>query len=174
MTLTLPGQPPLSDEMNGNKSKTPARPTTANGSAADHHTNGAYKPATNGYTPKYIPPPEPAAPLPAPKVDNKINLPKYLEVTTMTDLVERIQESASIVFPATPRLRVSTALAPSGLCHALVAAPKNGESKTSRYKLVLKGPGVPGSKDDPGKGRREALVALLEEVERRVGKELFG
>ncbi|KAK8163275.1 hypothetical protein BC567DRAFT_233142 [Phyllosticta citribraziliensis] len=162
--------------MNGNKSKMPARPSTANGSAADHHTNGAYKPASNGYTPKYIPPPEPAAapaPLPAPKVENKIHLPKYLDVTTMTDLVERIQESASIIFPATQRLRVSTAVAPSGLCHAVVAAPKNEESKASRYKLVLKGPGVIVSKDDPGKGRREALAALLEEVERRVGKELF-
>ncbi|KAK8160920.1 hypothetical protein BKA80DRAFT_255564 [Phyllosticta citrichinensis] len=169
--------------MNGNKSKMPARPSNANDSAADHPTNGTYKPATNGYTPKYIPPPEPAAPapLPAPKVENKINLPKYLEVTTMTDLVERIQapaangatESASIIFPATQRLRVSTAVAPSGLCHAVVAAPKNEESKASRYKLVLKGPGVIVSKDDPGKGRREALAALLEEVEKKVGKELF-
>ncbi|KAK8191895.1 uncharacterized protein BKA78DRAFT_315362 [Phyllosticta capitalensis] len=167
--------------MNTNKTKAPTngRPPIANG---DHHlANGAFRPATNGYTPKYIPPPEPAAPvsLPAPKVDNKINLPKYLEVTTMTDLVERIQESASIVFPSTPRLRISTALAPTGLCHALVAAPKNEESKTSRYKLVLKGPGVPaaaGPKDkdaDPARARREALLALLEEVERRVGKELF-
>lgn len=131
--------------------------------------------ATNSYVPSYQAPPEPPAPLPAPKVENKIEVPATMNVTTMTDLVDRIQENASILFPASPRLKVSTALAPSGLlCHGIVVGPKNEESKTSRYKVLLKGPGVPGVKSEPGRGRREALVGLLEEVERRVGKEMLG
>ncbi|EKG16662.1 hypothetical protein MPH_06116 [Macrophomina phaseolina MS6] len=130
---------------------------------------------TNNYGPAYQPPPEPPAPMPAPKVENKIEVPATMNVTTMTDLVDRIQENASILFPASPRLKVSTALAPSGLlCHAIVVGPKNEESKTSRYKVLLKGPGVSGVKNDPGRGRREALVGLLEELEKRVGKEMFG
>ncbi|KAK0661777.1 hypothetical protein DIS24_g2260 [Lasiodiplodia hormozganensis] len=130
--------------------------------------------AINGYVPAYQAPPEPPAPLPAPKVENKIEVPETVQITTMTDLVERIQENASVLFPASPRLRVTTALAPSGLlCHAVVLGPKNEESKTSRYKLLLKGPGVPGVKHEPGRGRREALIGLLEELERKVGKEMF-
>lgn len=83
-------------------------------------------------------------------------------------------DNASIIFPSTPRLRVTTALNPSGLlCHALVVGPKNDDSKTSRFKMLLKGPGVPGVKAEPGRGRRHALIGLLEEVERRVGKEML-
>lgn len=141
------------------------------------HNNKPKAPAnrpTNSYVPAYQPPPEPPAPMPAPKVENKIEVPQTMQVTTLTDLVERIQENASIIFPASPRLKVSTALAPSGLlCHAIVVGPKNEESKSSRYKVLVKGPGVAGTKSDPGRGRRAALMALLEEVEKRVGKEML-
>lgn len=47
--------------------------------------------AINGYVPAYQAPPEPPAPLPAPKVENKIEVPETVQITTMTDLVERIQ-----------------------------------------------------------------------------------
>ncbi|KAL0260626.1 hypothetical protein SLS55_004316 [Diplodia seriata] len=130
--------------------------------------------ATNSYVPSYQAPPEAPAPPPATTVENKIEVPETVQITTMTDLVERIQENASVLFPSSPRLRVTTALAPSGLlCHAVVLGPKNEDSKTSRYKVLLKGPGVPGVKAEPGRGRREALIGLLEDLERRIGREML-
>lgn len=70
---------------------------------------------------------------------------------------------------------MTTAVAPNGmLCHALLVAPKNPDRDTSRYKVVLKGPGVPGERNQPTKGRRSAVAALLEELERAIGKEFLG
>lgn len=60
------------------------------------------------------------------------------------------------------------------MCHALIVAPKNEESAHSRYKVLLKGIGVAGDKKHPAAGRRSAVQALLEETERRIGKELLG
>lgn len=53
---------------------------------------------TNGYMPSYQAPSEPQ-PLPAPTVENKIDVPSTLEITTMADLVERIQGMHSKYFP---------------------------------------------------------------------------
>jgi hypothetical protein len=64
--------------------------------------------------------------------------------------------------------------APSGLLyHALVLAPKNPERETSRWRVEIKGPGVPSKKGEEDAGRRLALEGLLDEVEKRVGKEML-
>ena len=60
------------------------------------------------------------------------------------------------------------------MCHAAVVAPKNAESPTSRYKVLHKGQGILSDKKHPFKGRKEALVALLEDMERKAGRELLG
>ncbi|KAF2083554.1 hypothetical protein K490DRAFT_69714 [Saccharata proteae CBS 121410] len=143
-------------------------------------------PGPNSYVPNHAPPPSPAAPaiIPAPNVENKIQLPGTMQVTTLTDLVSRIQENTTVLYPAIPRLRVTTALAPQSAAfgapkrgqlvyHALVLAPKNEERETSRYGVLIKGPGVVAGGRGSGE-RREALMGLLEEVERRVGKEMLG
>lgn len=59
-------------------------------------------------------------------------------------------------------------------CHALVMGPKNPESPTSRFKVLFRGPGVAGNRKHPAQGRRDALVACLEELEKKVGKEFIG
>lgn len=93
--------------------------------------------------------------------------------------------NAAVLFPGAS-VKVTTALAPprrsvgssltfgANVCHALLVAPKNEERATSRYKVLIKGPGVSGTKDHPAEGRRQAIARMLEEVERRVGKELLG
>jgi hypothetical protein len=72
-------------------------------------------------------------------------------------------------------LKITTVLAPSGiLYHALILSPKNPERETSRWKVELKGPGIPSEKNAGNAGRRRAMEALLDEVERKVGKEMLG
>jgi len=56
----------------------------------------------------------------------------------------------------------------------MLVTPKNPDRETSRYRTLVKGPGVPGNKNQPASGRRSAVAALLEELERKVGKELLG
>ena len=77
-----------------------------------------------------------------------------------------------MLFPGT-RLAVTTAAVPNGNANfAILCAPKNEERATSRYKVLVKGPTALGPKGEPG-DRREALVGLLEELEKRVYKEML-
>ncbi|KAJ9645955.1 hypothetical protein H2199_002998 [Coniosporium tulheliwenetii] len=140
------------------------------------------------YVPSYIPPPEPPKPPPAPnvEVENNIEIPEqiHVEAASMSDLVEQIIANAAVLFPGAS-VKVTTAFAPprrsvgsslifgGNVCHALLVAPKNEERPTSRYKLLMKGPGVSGIKARPAEQRRQAIAGMLEEVERRVGKELL-
>lgn len=89
-------------------------------------------------------------------------------------LITAVADSASILSPGIP-LKVTTALTPSGmLYYALVVTPKNAERETSRWRVEDKGPPVPTDKLGEALGRRRALEALLEQLERKVGKELLG
>lgn len=69
---------------------------------------------------------------------------------------------------------MTTAVSTVGItCHALVLGPKNPDSPTSRFKVLFRGPGIVGNKKHPGQGRRDAIAALLEELEKKVGKEFM-
>ncbi|KAF2103845.1 hypothetical protein NA57DRAFT_70053 [Rhizodiscina lignyota] len=153
-----------------NKNKIPPAPPKSPVPGAGHHKNVST--SANGYSPKYTPPPEPTI-LPAPKVETRVEVPAVLETTSLSDLVERILDNASVLYPG-EKVKCTTAVAASGvMVHAVVVAPKNPESQTSRFKVLYKGPGIAGDKKNPAKGRRDAIVACLEELERRVGKELL-
>jgi hypothetical protein len=68
--------------------KAPEKP--ANGTPSPHGAKNnlpAVKPP--GYVPKYTPPSEPTI-VPAPNVENKVQLPGVLEITTLDDLEHRI------------------------------------------------------------------------------------
>lgn len=59
-------------------------------------TNGvAAPPKGYGYVPKYTPPDEPVVP-PAPKVETHVDIPSTMEMTTLEDLISRVQ--GTIVF----------------------------------------------------------------------------
>ncbi|KAJ9663599.1 hypothetical protein H2201_005560 [Coniosporium apollinis] len=136
------------------------------------------------YVPSYIPPPEPPKPPPAPnvEVENNIEIPEQIHVEAASIMI--VPANAAVLFPGAS-VKVTTAFAPprrsvgsslifgGNVCHALLVAPKNEERPTSRYKLLMKGPGVSGIKARPAEQRRQAIAGMLEEVERRVGKELL-
>jgi len=155
---------------------------------------------TNGYVgsyhPSYVPPPEPQV-LPAPNVDvdNHVEIPDNIESTTLSNLIERIlgelqhgenaifgevsvlirafTDNAQVLHPG-EKLKCVTAVSQSGTtCHALIATPKNDEREKSRWRTLVKGPGVAGSKGRAAVSRREAIEALLEDLEKKVGKELL-
>jgi hypothetical protein len=85
-----------------------------------------------------------------------------------------LTENASILYPGIP-IKITTATSASGVSsHASVVTPKNVERETSRWKVEIRGPAINLDKLGEGQGRRRALEALLEMVERRVGKELLG
>jgi len=71
-------------------------------------------------------------------------------------------------------MKCVTAVSPSGLtCHAIIATPKNDERETSKWRTLIKGPGAAGNKKHPAAGRRDAIAALLEDLEKKVGRELL-
>jgi hypothetical protein len=82
--------------MNSNKTHQP--PAKKPGANLTPSKNGvSSRPVTptpgnvsNGYTPKYIPPAEPTV-LPAPNVENRIEIPHSMNIVTMEDLVHRIK-----------------------------------------------------------------------------------
>jgi hypothetical protein len=184
--------------MNSNKSQQP--PAKKPGANPKPSKNGiSSRPVTptpgkvgNGYVPRYAPPAEPTI-LPAPNVENRIDIPHSMNVVTMEDLAHRITgifndlailkyqcqsnvstANASIMYPGIP-IKVTTAITASGVAmHALVVTPKNTERETSRWKVEVKGPAINLDKLGENHGRRRALEALLETVEKRVGKELLG
>ena len=78
--------------------------------------------------------------------------------------------NASILFPKEQNLRVVTAQTPSGLLyHSMLVAdkpqPKEAQYKVNDTKIVVKSQGA--------QERRGAMMDLLQETEKKVGKELL-
>jgi hypothetical protein len=82
--------------MNSNKTQQP--PAKKPGANLTPSKNGvSSRPVTptpgkvnNGYTPKFTPPAEPMV-LPAPNVENRIDIPHSMNIVTMEDLIHRIK-----------------------------------------------------------------------------------
>lgn len=125
----------------------------------------------NGYTPAYIPEKEEAFPIT--NVENKIDVPSNFNTESLADLSQRIVDNASILHPGVP-LKLVTAKAAGAGCsyNALVASPKNPERTTSRWQVEVKGPVVNMARGHEGECRRQAMEVLLQELERKVAKEL--
>jgi len=82
-------------------------------------------------------------------------------------------DNAQVLHPG-EKLKCVTAVSQSGTTyHALIATPKNDEREKSRWRTLVKGPGVAGSKGRTAVSRREAIEALLEDLEKKVRKELL-
>ena len=78
--------------------------------------------------------------------------------------------NAAILFPREQNIRVVTAQTPSGLLyHSMLVAdkpqPKEAQYKINDTKIIVKSQGT--------QERRGAMVDLLQETERRIGKELL-
>ncbi|KAI9667249.1 MAG: hypothetical protein M1821_000062 [Bathelium mastoideum] len=105
-----------------------------------------------------------------PTSPNKNPLTPALDVVTLSDISQQVVTNAAILFPKERNLRVVTAQAPSGLLYycMLVAdkpQPKEARYKIDDFKIVVKSQGT--------QDRRRAILDLLEETEKRVGKELL-
>ncbi|KAL9079586.1 MAG: hypothetical protein Q9157_001523 [Trypethelium eluteriae] len=105
-----------------------------------------------------------------PTSGNKSTSQPVAEVVTLSDLTQQILANAEILFPREEHLRVVTAQTPSGLLyHSLLVAdkpqPKEAQYRINDTKIVVKSQGT--------QERRGALMDLLQETERRVGKELL-
>ncbi|KAK5681944.1 hypothetical protein LTS10_006478 [Elasticomyces elasticus] len=89
------------------------------------------------------------------------------EVITVTDITNQILTNAQVLFPREQDLKVVSAQAQSGVMHyaSLVASDPKSASVHKEYKVVLNGPGE--------KYRRESMMGLLDETERRVAKQIL-
>ncbi|KAK5731346.1 hypothetical protein LTR15_001285 [Elasticomyces elasticus] len=95
------------------------------------------------------------------------------EVITVTDITNQILmlrirvANAQVLFPREQDLKVVSAQAQSGVMHyaSLVASDPKSASVHKEYKVVLNGPGE--------KFRRESMMGLLDETERRVAKQIL-
>ncbi|KAK4894429.1 hypothetical protein LTR27_007314 [Elasticomyces elasticus] len=89
------------------------------------------------------------------------------EVITVTDITNQILTNAQVLFPREQDLKVVSAQAQSGVMHyaSLVASDPKSASVHKEYKVVLNGPGE--------KYRRESMMGLLDETERRIAKQIL-
>ncbi|KAK3648547.1 hypothetical protein LTR56_007371 [Elasticomyces elasticus] len=89
------------------------------------------------------------------------------EVITVTDITNQILTNAQVLFPREQDLKVVSAQAQSGVMHyaSLVASDPKSASVHKEYKVVLNGPAV--------RYRRESMMGLLDETERRVAKQIL-
>ncbi|KAK1052049.1 hypothetical protein LTR12_014600 [Friedmanniomyces endolithicus] len=89
------------------------------------------------------------------------------EVITITDITNQIITNAEVIFAREHDLKVVSAQVPTGLMHfaSLVASDPKSASVHKEYKVVLTGPGE--------KNRRDSMMKLLEETERRVAKQVL-
>lgn len=164
MNKSAPTAPP--------KKPTDGRTTPVN-AAAKKSGLAVRKPGPeSGYTPSYTAEKE-ATPATA-NVENRVDIPSSLTTVSMSDLTQRIIDNASILHPGLP-LKVVTAKAAGSGCsyNALVASPKNPERSTSRWQVEVKGPVVNMSRNHEEEARRQAMETLLEDLERKVAKELL-
>lgn len=127
----------------------------------------------NGYTPSYTPDKDAIIPS-STNVENRIDIPSTLTTVSLSDLTQRIIDNASVLHPGVP-LKVVTAKAAGSVCsyNALVASPKNPDRSTSRWQVEVKGPVVNMSRNHEEEARRQAMEVLLEDLERKVAKELL-
>ncbi|TKA65271.1 hypothetical protein B0A55_10089 [Friedmanniomyces simplex] len=89
------------------------------------------------------------------------------EVVTITNITNQILTNAEVLFARERDLKVVSAQVPTGLMHyaSLVASDPKSASVHKEYKVVLTGPGE--------KNRRDSMMKLLEETERRVAKQIL-
>ncbi|KAI9709473.1 MAG: hypothetical protein M1820_003233 [Bogoriella megaspora] len=105
-----------------------------------------------------------------PNSSSKATPTQIVEAITLTDVTNQILTNAQVLYPRESNLRVITAQTPSGLLyHSLLTAdkpqPKEAVYPVQATKVVIKSQGA--------QERRGALMDLLMETERKVGKEIL-